>query len=207
MCVTKELKHMVCLHIDTHKKECIHKPGSFLGCLIACSPKTRSASEYGLCHECRRTWAIHGLDEQQAIRAYQNYRNTHDYEGPLSPCYIFAEDPPTLKEDKNAGGESSQAIQPTMNISGPKIDRMQDITSLLYGGAATSRRSSIASTETHWPIADSVQKNFIDSVVSQTRKRKGKEKEVERDATGLRWPNSQGVIFLVEDDGKPPQWV
>lgn len=206
MCVTKRLTYMVCLHTDSYKKKCLHPPASFLGRFITCKQRTRSASQYGLCHECRQIWAAHGVDEQQATLVYQNYRNAHAYDGPLSPGYVIAEEHLALTEHNVTSTFSSQAAQLFTDPNSMSNDNIQDITSVLYGGRR-EKPSSRDSTLTLWPALYSPSEG--PTKVCQSQERKGKEKESERNASSLRRSNTRGALFLTEDDSGPgpPKYI
>lgn len=203
MCVTKELKHMVCLHTDKYTKECLNKRGSLLGCFVKCSPRVQSSNQYDLCHECRRYWAEHNISELEATRSYVNYREAHDNTCPLSPTFILSVNDIVQQETISATGEFDQANQTYAGPSGINIGGLQNITPLLYGRANPERRSSDASVRTQWPNPS----ELGDGSAQDARPQKGKRKEVIRDPIDAGPVSPKGVVLLSEDEESPPKWV
>jgi hypothetical protein len=206
MCVTKELKHTVCLHTDKYKKECIKKPGSLLSAFVKCSQTVQSSQQYDLCHECRRFWAKHDIREQEATRSYVNYRQAHDHDGPLSPTfmfYMFYADDPVQKRNIDATGESSQTIQNSAGPSAASKKVLQDITPMLYGRPNPERRSSDTSIRTRWPNLFDFRSESMRDACSE----KGNGKEVVRNRSNSGTSSPQGVVLLTEDEEGPPKRI
>lgn len=206
MCVTKELKHAVCLHIDRYKKECINKPGSLLGAFIKCTQEVRSSLQYDLCHECRRYWAKHGIAEDQAKRSYVNYRQAHNHDGSLSPTFMysmFRADDPAQKGNTGAIGKSGQAMLNSAGPSGTNNNGLEDITAALYNRPNPERRSSEASIQTQWPNPSDLRSESV----QDGKPERGKGGEVIRNPVNAGEASPEGVVLLSEDDEGPPKWI
>lgn len=206
MCVTKELKHTVCLHTDRYKKECVNKPGSLLSAFIKCTQEVQSSLRYDLCHECRRYWAKHGIGEEEATRSYVNYRQAHNHDGPLSPTFmysIFHVDDPNQKGNTGVIGESGQGMLNFTGSSGTKPNDLEAITPTLYHRPNHKRRSSDASVRTQWPNPS----GFGNDLVQDGRPQKGNEEEVKRNPINAGPAGPQGVVLLSEDEEGPPKWI
>lgn len=85
MCVTTVSSYCVCLHEHKYTAKCKKQTAPFiLAQFLACKPSTDITFNYNICHDCRRTYANAGIDEQTAIERYVDFRKEHNYHAPLS---------------------------------------------------------------------------------------------------------------------------
>jgi hypothetical protein len=207
MCVTKELKHMVCQHTDRYTKECLTKRGALLRCLSKCNPRTQSSSVYDLCYECRRCWAEHQVSEQEATRSYVIYREAHNYDGPLSPTFIFSANDVIQVGYIGAAGESSQVMQTSAGPSGVDMRSPQNLTPMLYGRLKPDKRSSDTSIRTQWFNQWDLESDWVQQSQSQAGNEKRKGKDLVRHQSKPAQSGPKGVLLLSEDEEGPPKWI
>ena len=188
MCKVERRFSLLCCHLSDYTDKCLQKKyekNIWSRVFSACKIKFSEDQYYEICHTCRRFFEALGISKLDALRQYIDYRQEHNYYGPLSPHIYKSDKPPVLMRDGELELSSRQQWHPySERTAGTMcgcllcLSPKQNQPTEAKGGDDSQRSSLNASTSNFWPYSlSTIPLKTSESFASARRFRVSKHKQ------------------------------